>query len=97
MDSQEEEGELQKKTRQFLELLEDFREKMTYATVSDMIQDIYSCTKLDYMMSAMSNGLQRKANLELLMEVARSLTALPIRGCTSLSDISAASKRERKI
>ncbi len=79
-ESQEEEGELREKTRQFLELLERFREKMTYATVSDMIQDIYNCTKLDYMMSAMSNGLQRKANLELLMEVAREFDSTSYKG-----------------
>ena len=79
MDSQEE-GELQDKTGQFLELLERFREKMTYATVSDMIQDIYNCTKLDYMMAAMSNGLQRRANLELLMEVAREFDSTSYKG-----------------
>lgn len=80
VNSQEEEGELREKTRQFLDLLKRFREKMTYATVSDMIQDIYNCTKLDYIMTAMSNGLQRKANLELLMEVSREFDSTSYKG-----------------
>lgn len=80
VNSQEEEGELREKTRQFLDLLKRFREKMTYATVSDMIQDIYNCTKLDYILTAMSNGLQRKANLELLMEVSREFDSTSYKG-----------------
>ncbi len=98
VNSQEEEGELQKKTRQFLELLERFREKMTYATVSDMIQDIYNCTKLDYMMSAMSNGLQRKANLELLTEVAREFDSTSYKGLHQfVRYISGIKKREEDL
>ncbi len=98
VNSQEEEGELREKTRQFLELLERFREKMTYATVSDMIQDIYNCTKLDYMMSAMSNGLQRKANLELLMEVAREFDSTSYKGLHQfVRYISGIKKREEDL
>ena len=40
VNSQEEEGELREKTRQFLDLLKRFREKMTYATVSDMLMEV---------------------------------------------------------
>lgn len=97
VDSQEE-GELRDKTRQFLELLERFREKMTYVTVSDMIQDIYNCTKLDYMLAAMSNGLQRKANLELLMEVAREFDSTSYKGLHQfVRYISGIKKREEDL
>ncbi|MCI8363759.1 MAG: helicase-exonuclease AddAB subunit AddA [Eubacterium sp.] len=98
VDSQEEEGDLQEKTRQFLELLERFREEMTYATVSDMIQDIYNCTKMDYMLAVMSNGLQRKANLELLMEVAREFDSTSYKGLHQfVRYISGIKKREEDL
>lgn len=78
--SYKEEDELGKKIKDFLEKLGKFREKMTYASVADIIQDIYESTHIDYLLMAMKNGSQRKANLELLMEVAREFDSTSYKG-----------------
>lgn len=75
-----EEDGLREKIRNFLDQLGRFREKMTYATVADIIQDIYESTHIDYLLMAMRNGTQRKANLDLLMEVAREFDSTSYKG-----------------
>lgn len=77
---QEDEGRLRQKVSLFLEMLNCFREKMTYLTVADMIEYIYDCTHIDYMLMAMKNGIQRKANLDALMELAREFDSTSYRG-----------------
>ncbi len=67
----EAEGECYEKIRRFLTCLEGLRQRMTYATVADILQDIYDETHIDQILMSMRNGLQRKANLEMLMELAR--------------------------
>lgn len=76
----EEDDELGEKVQHFLKLLQRFRKRMTYVTVADMIQDIYDCTKMDYILMAMKNGAQRKANLDMLMEVAREFDSTSYKG-----------------
>ena len=94
----EEEDELREKIRSFLELLQRFREKMTYATVADIIEDIYECTKVDYILMAMKNGEQRKANLDLLMEVAREFDSTSYKGLYQfVRYISGIKKREEDL
>ncbi len=72
--------ELRHKVEQFLTVIGRFRDKMTYVTVADMIQDIYDCTHLDYIWMAAKNGVQRKANLDMLMELAREFDSTSYRG-----------------
>lgn len=77
---QEEMEELRQKVSLFLDMLNRFREKMTYLTVAEMIQYIYDCTHIDYILMAMKNGIQRKANLDALMEIAREFDSTSYRG-----------------
>lgn len=72
--------ELRRKAASFLDMINGFREKMTYVTVADMIEDIYDKTHIDYILLAMKNGGQRKANLEMLMELAREFDSTSYRG-----------------
>lgn len=76
----QEEDELGEKIKSFLDQLGKFREKMTYATVADILQDIYDSTHIDYLLMAMKNGPQRKANLDLLMELAREFDSTSYKG-----------------
>lgn len=72
--------DLVRKVSSFLELLQRFRRKMTYVTVADMIEDIYDCTHIDHIFAAMKNGVQRKANLDMLWERAREFDKTSYRG-----------------
>lgn len=78
--SYEEEGDLKEKIQAFLGMLNRFREKMTYVPVAEMIEDIYRETKIDHILMAMKNGIQRKANLDLLMELAREFDSTSYKG-----------------
>lgn len=89
---------LGEKIAEFLALLSRFRERMTYVFVADMIQDIYDCTKLDYILMAMKNGEQRKANLERLMETAREFDSTSYKGLHQfVRYISGIQKREEDL
>ncbi len=72
--------ELEQKAAGFLELLTALRDRMSYATVADLIQEIYDRTGIDRVLTAMKNGVQRKANLDLLMELAREFDRTSYRG-----------------
>lgn len=72
--------ELAGKVAAFLKTLNRFRDRMTHATVADMIQDIYDDTHTDHIFTAMKNGMQRKANLDMLMELAREFDRTSYRG-----------------
>lgn len=74
------EDEINSKIADFLSLLKHLRVKMTYAAVADIIEEIYDRTKIDHIMMAMSNGIQRKANLDMLMELARDFDSTSFRG-----------------
>lgn len=65
------EEELEQKAEDFLEKLERWREKTTYTPVLGILEEILEETKLMYFLETMGNGLQRKANVELLLEMAR--------------------------
>lgn len=71
---------LRQKTKAFLDMLNGFRDKMTYVTVADMIQEIYRCTHIDYILMAMKGGTQRKANLDMLLEIAREFDRTSYKG-----------------
>ena len=67
------EGEdgLSAKIRHFLEVLSRLRKKTSYATVAELIQDIYRETDIYETVQMMSEGAQRAANMDSLMEQAR--------------------------
>lgn len=82
----------------FLEMLNRFRDKMTHASVADIIQDIYDETHIDHIFMAMKNGLQRKANLDMLMEKAREFDRTSYRGLYQfVRYISGIKKREEDL
>lgn len=90
--------ELVQKIASFLDLLNRFRQKMTYVTVADMIQDIYDCTHIDHIFMAMKNGVQRKANLDMLWERAREFDQTSYRGLYQfVRYISGIKKREEDL
>lgn len=59
------------KIQRFLCVVESLREKVTYATVIDLVQDIYEKTGIYEAVSLMKDGAQRTANMDYLMEQAR--------------------------
>lgn len=73
-------GSLYDKIQHFLNVLEGFREKVTYAAVSELVQDIYDVTGIDEAVMMMKDGVQRKANMDSLMEQARQFDATTYHG-----------------
>lgn len=67
----EEENELGEKVRRFLTLLNGLRAKTEYATVEELICDIYDQTGIYEAVQMMKDGVQRTANMDYLMEKAR--------------------------
>lgn len=63
--------DLKQKTADFLETLLGMREKTSYATVQELIQDIYDKTGIYDSVKMMPDGVQRTANMDGLMERAR--------------------------
>lgn len=59
------------KIQQFLDVLEHLRSKVTYATVEELVQDIYDTTGIYEAVMMMKDGVQRTANMDKLMEQAR--------------------------
>lgn len=78
------EEELEQKAEDFLEKLERWREKTTYTPVLGILEEILEETKLMYFLETMGNGLQRKANVELLWRWQENLTGDRTRDSTSL-------------
>lgn len=71
MDEKEKNRVIQKKIRFFLDTLSTMRNKTTYATVAELIQDIYDATGIYETVQMMRDGKQRIANMDSLMEQAR--------------------------
>lgn len=63
--------ECYEKIQRFLEVLEHLRSKVTYATVAELVQDIYDTTGIYEAVMMMKDGVQRTANMDSLMEQAR--------------------------
>lgn len=63
--------ELYEHVQHFLDVLERLRSKVTYATVAEMVQDIYDETGIYESVMMMKDGVQRNANMDSLMEQAR--------------------------
>ncbi len=62
---------IQEKVQFFLDTLAAMRNKTTYATVAELIQDIYDATGIYETVQMMRDGKQRIANMDSLMEQAR--------------------------
>ncbi len=91
-------AQIEEKIQGFLSMLERFRDKMSYVSVADMLREIYRETRVDYLLCAMKNGQQRKANLELLMELAREFDATSYQGLHQfVRYISGIKKREEDL
>lgn len=71
---------LHEKTGHFLSVLDRLRRKTTYATVTELIQDIYDETGIYESVQMMKDGVQRTANMDLLMEQAREFDASAYHG-----------------
>lgn len=69
--SYEKADERYNKIRQFLEVMEHLRSKVTYAAVTELVQDIYDSTGIYEAVAMMKDGVQRTANMDKLMEQAR--------------------------
>lgn len=63
--------ECHERIQQFLDVLEHLRGKVTYATVAELVQDIYERTGIYESVMMMKDGIQRTANMDNLMEQAR--------------------------
>lgn len=59
------------KIQHFLKVLNHLRSKVTYATVAELVQDIYDTTGIYEAVMMMKDGVQRTANMDNLMEQAR--------------------------
>lgn len=59
------------KISHFMDTLEKLREKISYVTVTELMEDIYSETGIYETVMMMPGGAQRTANMDLLMELAR--------------------------
>lgn len=62
---------LKDKIDHFLAVLNRLREKISYATVAELMEDIYTETGIYDSIRMMSDGAQRAANMDRLMEIAR--------------------------
>lgn len=65
------EEDLKDKIDNFLSVLYSLREKISYATVAELMEDIYEKTGIYDAVCMMSDGAQRTANMDRLMEIAR--------------------------
>lgn len=73
-------GDLYDKVQHVLHVIETLREKSTYEISSHLIQDIYDETGIYEAMMTMSNGVQRIANMDYLMEQAREFESTSFHG-----------------
>ncbi len=67
---QSEYPDMQKKVRDFWELLESFRRRVPYTPIHTLIQQIYDETGYRDYVTALPAGEQRRANLDMLLEKA---------------------------
>lgn len=63
--------EIHAKIEHFLQVLDGLRQKVTYATVVELVEDIYEKTGIYEAVMMMKDGVQRTANMDSLMEQAR--------------------------
>lgn len=57
--------------QQFFSVLDRLRQKASYAAVAEIVQDIYDATGIYEAVMMMRDGVQRNANMDSLMELAR--------------------------
>ncbi len=63
-------GELKDKLERFLELLAEFRDKVKYTPIHELIEEVLEKTGYYYYVLAMPGGDRRKANIDLLLNQA---------------------------
>ena len=68
------------KIRDFVSMIEDYRFKATYTPVHELLQDIIDRTNYDVLVSARPYGVQRRANIELLISNALSFEKTSFKG-----------------
>lgn len=68
--AEEKEDALISKAKRMLTFLADYREKVAYTPIKELIQELLKCTGYAAYMAAMPDGEQRYANIELLLEKA---------------------------
>lgn len=69
-DGSGEEEEVQKKARNFLRFLEEYRDKTVYMPIHELLQDIVTGTGYMHYIAALPGGGQRRANVQMLLEKA---------------------------
>lgn len=71
---------LRERLRGFLEMLENFRNQASFMSIHELILYVFEKTDYDYLITAMSGGRQRHANLELFIEKAVAYERTSYRG-----------------
>lgn len=61
---------LQEKTNRFFDMLEEYRDMVSYCSIHQLLEKIYEKTGYYTYVSVMPNGMQRRDNLELLLQKA---------------------------
>lgn len=74
------EEKLKEKIDHFLSVLEKLRDKKSFATVAELMEDIYEETGIYRSVRMMTDGVRRAANMDRLMEIAREFDATTYHG-----------------
>lgn len=72
--------ELAAKVKAFVSMIEEYRVKATYTPVHELLQDIIDRTDYEVLVSAQPYGIQRRANVELLISNALSFEKTSFKG-----------------
>lgn len=72
--------DLASKVKDFVAMIEDYRVKATYTPVHELLQDIIDRTDYEVLVSAQPYGVQRRANVELLISNALSFEKTSFKG-----------------
>ena len=72
--------DLSLKVKSFVSMIEEYRVKATYTPVHELLQDIIDRTNYEVLVSAQPYGVQRRANVELLISNALSFEKTSFKG-----------------
>ena len=75
-----EEAALQLRCREFLAFLSEWRDKVTYLQIRELLTELFSVTGYEEWCRALPGGEQRAANLRFLLAQAASFDAMELRG-----------------
>ncbi|MBE5823291.1 MAG: helicase-exonuclease AddAB subunit AddA [Butyrivibrio sp.] len=73
-------GDLSSKIKAFTDMVEDYRVKATYTPVHELLQDIIDRTGYEVLVAAQPYGVQRRANVELLVSNALNFEKTSFKG-----------------